>query len=179
MSVWCSNIDNHDLGKVYNRRYNYKPIDEEDSLVIETASETMKRPKTFEFGFANDKRGLSNIVGVSILIFAAVGLGVAIFTATGGFVDDIQEPPQADIGTDLDTDEDEVTFTLQSASDNVDSFEVQGDGFDENDGDDWDDGAETGETMTIGDLDEDETTINIVAIDEENDNDRVVEEFTF
>lgn len=74
-----------------------------------------------EGAFNGESRAISDVAAVAVMMVAAVGLGAALFTQAGGFVDGIESPPKADIA--VDPGSNDVQFTVRSAS-NADDLYV-------------------------------------------------------
>lgn len=144
--------------------------------------------KKFDLGFSaliGDERGVSPLVAVAILILIAVSFGAVINAAGADFLNQVEQPAEADINGDPDFEE--LRLTVENVP-NADELEIFVDGEELEDGEDAILNASSGETVLLtwedGDPVEDESTgaeageveegvtqISVVAVDEpDNEN---------
>lgn len=71
--------------------------------------------------FDGESRGMSDTVAVAVMSIAAIGLGSALFVQAGGFVDNIEEKPKADVL--VDPGQDEIRIVIDSVE-NADDINV-------------------------------------------------------
>jgi FlaG/FlaF family flagellin (archaellin) len=132
----------------------------------------MSRQGKFWTYNGSEERGLSNIVAVVILMLAAIGLGTAVYTQTGGLVGDVEQPPQGDVGVEVNGDT--ATVTLRSGNNVNDADIVGGTGVTVND----DSFSEVGDIGNVTGIDDVGDSFSVTVSDEDG-NTRTIHEYTY